>query len=151
MGQLAGCPPAGARRLSRHHFLVANSSEISTIGSAYRALCCQTYLSTFPLWKVPLPLKIKIFVWQLQRDRLPFGTSVIKWHGPGDGMCPLCVVSETGSHIFFSCTRARVLWSFVREALRPDYEDLDLYRFLQTYANQTGRGGSACSGLCLRC
>ena len=79
-------------------------------------------------------MKIKIFVWQLLRDRIPSGTEVLKRHGPGDGMCPLCAVPETKTHILFSCTAAWVLWTFVREALGPHWEALDFAEFLQDRA-----------------
>uniref|UniRef100_A0A453PVZ7 Reverse transcriptase zinc-binding domain-containing protein n=1 Tax=Aegilops tauschii subsp. strangulata TaxID=200361 RepID=A0A453PVZ7_AEGTS len=72
-----------------------------------------------PLWKAQIPLKIKIFMWQLLRDRLPSGTEVLKCHGLGNGLCPLCLVPETGMHILFSCVAAHALWCFVREALGP--------------------------------
>ena len=92
-----------------------------------------------PLWKAPLPLKIKIFVWQLLRDRLPSGTAVMKRHGPGNGLCPLCHVPETGTHILFSCIAAQALWCFVREALGPEWEATDLAGFVQVRATQVGR------------
>ena len=85
-----------------------------------------------------MPLKIKIFLLQLLRDRLPSGTEVCKHNGPGDGIFPLCSVLETGSHILFSCTAARALWSFVRDTLGPDWEAGDLAEFLQARATQTG-------------
>ena len=92
-----------------------------TVRSAYRALFRRPDLPwASALWKAPLPLKTKIFVWQLLRDRLPSGVEVAKRHGPGDGLCPLCAVSETGTHILFSCPAARFLWSFVHEALGPE-------------------------------
>ncbi|KAE8772165.1 ABC transporter G family member 37 [Hordeum vulgare] len=89
-----------------------------------------------PLWKAPLPLKIKIFVWQLLRDRLPSRTEVLKRHGLGNGICPMCQVPETGSHILFSCVAAQTLWCFVREALGPEWEASDLADFLQVRATQ---------------
>uniref|UniRef100_A0A8I6WU24 Reverse transcriptase zinc-binding domain-containing protein n=1 Tax=Hordeum vulgare subsp. vulgare TaxID=112509 RepID=A0A8I6WU24_HORVV len=92
-----------------------------------------------PLWKAPLPVKIKIFVWQLLHDRLPSGTEVLKRHGPGNGTCPLCHVPETGTHILFSCAAAQALWCFVREAPRPEWEAHDLAAFLQVRATQVGR------------
>ncbi|XP_073360357.1 uncharacterized protein [Aegilops tauschii subsp. strangulata] len=50
------------------------SGEFS-VNSAYQALCRLPVLQWLsPLWKAPMPLKIKIFVWQLLRDRLPSGT-----------------------------------------------------------------------------
>ena len=64
------------------------SGEFS-VSSAYQALCRLPVLQWLsPLWKAPMPLKIKIFVWQLLRDRLPSGTEVLKRHGPGNGLCP---------------------------------------------------------------
>lgn len=92
-----------------------------------------------PLWKAPLPLKISFFVWQLLRDRLPSGVEVAKRHGPGDGLCLLCVVPETGMHIFFPCPAARFLWNFIHEALGPEWQASDLGEFLEAAANHTGR------------
>ena len=94
---------------------------------------------TTHLWKAPLPLKIKIFTWQLLRDRLPSGVEVAKRLGPGDGTCPLCAVPETGTHILFSCPAARFLWSFLAEALGPEWQARDLAEFLEVQANHTGR------------
>ncbi|KAI5019375.1 hypothetical protein ZWY2020_044263 [Hordeum vulgare] len=107
------------------------SGEFS-VSLAYLALCRLSVLPWIsPLWKAPLPLKIKIFVWQLLRDRLPLGSEVLKRHGPSNGICPLCHVPETGSHILFSCIAAHALWCFVREALGPEWEAPDLADFLQ--------------------
>ena len=99
---------------------------------------CSSDLS--PLWKAPLPLKIKIFVWQLLRDRLSSGVEVAKRLGPGDGTCPLCAVPETGVHILFTCPAARFLWSFIAEALGPEWQARDLGEFLEVQANRTSKG-----------
>jgi hypothetical protein len=76
------------------------SLGVFTVRSAYRALCRGPSLTwTSLLWKAPIPLKTKIFVWQILRDRLPSGVEVLKRHGPGNGLCPLCVVPEMTHHI----------------------------------------------------
>ena len=93
---------------------------------------------TSHLWKA-LPLKIKIFTWQLLRDRLPPGVEVVKRFGPGDGTCPQCAVPESGTHILFSCPAARFLWSFLAEALGTEWQAQDLGEFLEVQANRTGR------------
>lgn len=140
VGQLAGFPPAGALRLSGHRYLESLTSGFFSMGLAYHAMCrSRPFLGLLLFGRPHCPLKIKIFVWQLSRDRLPFGTEVLKRHGPGDGMCPLCDVPETGSHILFSCMATRSLWSFICEDLGPDWEALDLAEFLETRANQTKR------------
>uniref|UniRef100_A0ACD5TZU3 Uncharacterized protein n=1 Tax=Avena sativa TaxID=4498 RepID=A0ACD5TZU3_AVESA len=116
------------------------SGEFS-VGSAYRALFQGPELTwTSPLWKAPLSLSIRIFVWQLLRDRLPSGVEVAKRRGPGTGLCPLCGTPETWSHILFSCSAARALWSFVQEALGPAWQAQELGEFLQTQANRAGGG-----------
>jgi hypothetical protein len=77
-------------------------------------------------------------VWQLLRDRLPTSVEVAKRHGPGNGLCPLCDVPETTHHIIFACPAARFLWSFIAEALGPEWQAFDLGEFLEARANHTG-------------
>ena len=62
-------------------------------------------------------VKIRIFLWQWIRGRLPTGVEVLKRHGPGDGMCPLCATVEDANHIFFTCASAQFLWSYFRAVL----------------------------------
>jgi hypothetical protein len=64
---------------------------------------------------------------------------VAKRHGPGDGLCPLCAVPETTTHIMFSCPAARFLWSFLQEALGPEWQASVLGEFIEAHANNTGR------------
>jgi hypothetical protein len=55
------------------------------------------------IWKACLPLKIKIFTWQLAINRLPNSEQINHRHGPTDGFCVLCGQVESADHIFFSC------------------------------------------------
>ena len=64
-----------------------------------------------------MPLKIKVFLWQMFRDRLPSSNNVAKRNGPSDGSCAICGAHEDANHIFFNCHLARFAWSAVREAL----------------------------------
>ena len=108
-----------------------------SVCTAYHALCRSPATPWLePMSKAPVPLKIKIFVWQLLRNRLCSGTEVLKQQGPRNGLCPLCAVPETETHILFSCTAVRVMWMFVHEALGPDWEALNLVDFLQYRAMQ---------------
>jgi hypothetical protein len=91
------------------------------------------------MWKAPIPLKTKIFVWQLLPDQIPSGVEVAKRHGPGNGLCPPCAILELTHHIVFACPADRLLWSFVFEALGPEWQALDLGEFLEEHANRTGR------------
>ena len=62
-----------------------------------------------------------------------------KRHGPGNVLCPVCDVSDIGAHILFSCIVTEAFWSFVREALGPNWEALYLVKFLEARATHPGQ------------
>lgn len=68
------------------------------------------------IWQVRVPLKIKVFLWQLLRNKLPTSDNIAKRHGPSSGMCAVCGSLEDANHVFFRCHLARFAWSAVREA-----------------------------------
>ncbi|XP_073353844.1 uncharacterized protein [Aegilops tauschii subsp. strangulata] len=89
------------------------SSSFST-KSLYRAIAPTPSLEPLVLiWWIQLPLKIRIFMWQWIRGRVPSGVEVLKQNVPGDRICPLCGTEE-GSNIIFSCVSAQFLWSCLR-------------------------------------
>ena len=63
-----------------------------------------------------MPLKIKLFLWQMFRDKLPTSLNVAKRNGPASGPCALCGTPEDANHVFFGCSLARFAWSAVRTA-----------------------------------
>jgi hypothetical protein len=69
------------------------------------------------LWSAKLRLKIKIFLWQMAKGRLPSNAQINRRHGASDGNCALCGQFETVDHIFFTCHLASFAWSGIREAL----------------------------------
>jgi hypothetical protein len=69
------------------------------------------------LWSAKLPLKIKTFLWQMAKGRLPSNAQINRRHGASDGKCAMCGQIETVDHIFFSCHLATFAWSGIREAL----------------------------------
>jgi hypothetical protein len=69
------------------------------------------------LWSAKLPLKIKIFLSQMAKGRLPSNAQINRRHGASDGNCALCGHVETVDHIFFSCHLACFAWTGIREAL----------------------------------
>jgi hypothetical protein len=58
-----------------------------------------------------VPLKIKVFLWQMLRGRLPLGDQLVKRRGPSDGNCALCGEREDCNHIFFECYLAKFMWA----------------------------------------
>ena len=93
-------------------------SGIYSVASMYRRLSQgATVAFADDLWAARLPLKIKIFSWQLALDRLPTGVNLVDRHGPSSGCCALCGGLEDANHVFFSCIMAKLGWSVVRKLL----------------------------------
>jgi hypothetical protein len=84
--------------------------------SLYLALCKTPEVPlTKPIWKSKIPLKTKIFTWQLACGRLPSNDQIHARGGASDGKCALCGGEENVEHIFFQCYLAKFMWSGVRE------------------------------------
>jgi hypothetical protein len=66
--------------------------------------------------KARLPLKIKVFVWQVYNNRIPSAEQLIKRNWPGDTGCKVCGQRESTDHIMFQCFLAQFLWFVCRDA-----------------------------------
>ena len=93
------------------------------------------------LWEAKLPLKIKIFSWQLALDKLPSGMQLVTRFGPSDGRCSLCGNWENASHIFFECSKAKFASSVVRQALGMAWSPQNFSQLLPILANLLSRSG----------
>ena len=62
------------------------------------------------LWKLKIPLKIKIFLWFLSRKELLTKDNLTKRRWIGCKKCVFCDVDESVEHLFIKCTFARCIW-----------------------------------------
>jgi hypothetical protein len=86
---------------------------------AYRALFRGPLFLKHPCFGKPRSSsRLRSFVCQLLRDRIPLGVEVFKC---ARGMCQLCVVPGSTTHIMFSCPATQFLRSFSLEALGPEW------------------------------
>jgi hypothetical protein len=69
------------------------------------------------IWALSIPLKVKIFICQLAKGKLPATAQLLQRHGPFDGLCKLCAQGEDVANIFFNCPLARFIWSGIRDML----------------------------------
>jgi hypothetical protein len=92
-----------------------------------------SYILSKIIWKASLPLKIKIFTWQLAIDRLPSSEQINHRFGPSDGLCVMCGQVETANHIFFSCAFAAFMWSGVRSILQVNWNPTSFAQFFSYY------------------
>ena len=105
-------------------------SGVFSVASMYRQLSQgATVAHAKDLWGARLPLKIKIFSWQLALDRLPAGKQLADRLGPSDGHCALCGGVEDATHIFFACPLARFGWSAVRQLLGCNWSPANFPQF----------------------
>jgi hypothetical protein len=82
------------------------------------------------IWKAKLPLKIKIFLWQMAKGKMPTNDQIQRRHGNLDGKCALCGQVESINHIFFSCVLASFMWSGIREAFGVQWNPKNLSELL---------------------
>jgi hypothetical protein len=88
---------------------------------------------------VKLPLKIRIFTWQLVLNRLPTREALAHRRGPSDGRWALCGESESASHLFFSCSLAKFGWSVVRQMLGCRWSPSSFPQFFHILSTFAGR------------
>jgi hypothetical protein len=73
--------------------------------------CARKYL-----WKLNIPLKIKIFMWFLQKKVLLTKDNLAKRNWTGCQKCCYCDALESIDHLFFECPFARVIWRMIHFA-----------------------------------
>ena len=68
------------------------------------------------IWKIKVPLKIKIFMWFLHREVILTKDNLAKRNWNGNKCCSFCDKEETIHHLFFECPFAKVIWRIVHMA-----------------------------------
>ena len=67
-----------------------------------------------PLWKLKLPLKIKVFLWLIHRGVILTKDNLAKRNWHGRMKCCYCSNNETIQHLFFECHNARLIWRIIQ-------------------------------------
>lgn len=73
------------------------------VKSLYSRLCAGGRDNLFKaIWRSWIPLKIRIFLWQAIKRKLPASDQIIKRHGNANAACALCGKTEDTEHILFN-------------------------------------------------
>jgi len=72
------------------------------------------------IWKWKIPLKIKIFLWFLQRDVILTKDNLARKNWKGSEKCLCCNMNETIQHLFFDCPFAKMIWRIIFYATNLD-------------------------------
>ena len=65
------------------------------------------------LWKIKIPLKIKIFLWFLQRGVILTKDNLARKNWKGSQKCTCCNMNETIQHLFIDCPFAKMIWRII--------------------------------------
>ncbi|KAK1669324.1 hypothetical protein QYE76_057483 [Lolium multiflorum] len=107
-----------------------DSSGLFSVKSLFFKLSQGTSVAHFKdMWESRVPLKIKIFSWQLALDKLPSNLQIATRHGPSTGGCALCGAPEDATHIFFSCSLAQFAWAVLRQLLGCNWRQASFPQF----------------------
>ena len=65
------------------------------------------------IWLSKMPLKIKIFLYLLKRDKILTKGNLIKRGWQGDPSCPFCGEFESTDHLFVQCAFVNSIWQWI--------------------------------------
>ena len=68
------------------------------------------------VWKVNIPLKIKVFMWFVHKQVILTKDNLVKRNWTGSTRCSFCDRDETIKHLLLDCPLAKVLWRMVQIA-----------------------------------
>jgi hypothetical protein len=83
---------------------------IFTVRSMYNTIIVQNIWENRLLWKLKLPLKIKIFLWYLNKGVTLTKDNLVRRNWMGNTKCVFCDCEENIQHLFFDCHYAKFLW-----------------------------------------
>jgi hypothetical protein len=85
-----------------------------TVSSIYRNLIQQGVVpDKSPLWKLKIPLKIKIFLWYLKKGVILTKDNLAKRKRQGSVKYCFCSSDETIQHLFLDCHFASFVWNTI--------------------------------------
>jgi hypothetical protein len=70
------------------------------------------YLRSY-LWKIKVPLKVKIFMWFLSNKVLLTKDNLVRRKWTGSQKCCFCDSLETVEHLFITCPFAQIIWRMI--------------------------------------
>ena len=89
------------------------------------------------LWKLKIPLKIKIFLWYLGRGVILTKENLAKRGWTGSMKCCFCNQNETIQHIFFDCYLIRNIWRIIYFAFNIE-RPININHIIENWATNKG-------------
>ena len=101
------------------------------------------------VWKVKVPLKIKVFMWFVHKQVILTKDNLAKRNWTGPTRCSFCDRDETIKHLFLDCPLAKVLWRTMHIASNitpPNSVSMLFGTWLNRIESETAR--HICVGVC---
>jgi hypothetical protein len=90
----------------------ANKGGFFTVSSMYKILMLNGEIPRKSIiWKLRIPLKIKIFLWYLKKGVILTKDNLAKRRWKGSLLCSFCNSKESIQHLFLDCVFARYIWT----------------------------------------
>lgn len=67
------------------------------------------------IWKCKIPLKVKVFLWQVVHKKLQTAMAFKKRGWQGSPLCCICLKPESVNHILYECVFAQFVWCCIRD------------------------------------
>jgi hypothetical protein len=94
---------------------LAQQNRKFSVCSMYRVLVVPHILPRdHVIWKLKLPLKVKIFIWYLIKGVALIKDNLAKRQWKGSLKCCYCNMDESIQHLFFDCPCVRFVWRVVQ-------------------------------------
>jgi hypothetical protein len=115
-----------------------HQNGVYSINSMYRALISDNRVRyDMTLWKLKIPLHIKIFMWYVKRGVVLTKDNLITHNWKGCKLCAFCIKPESIQHIFLDCHLAKFLWRVVPVTFNIDFATSVEHMF-NGWANSVG-------------
>jgi hypothetical protein len=81
------------------------------------------------MWKVRIPLKIKIFIWYVYKGVVLTKDNLAKYNCNRSKQCSFCCKDESIQRLFFDCYYARFMWGLIHIifGIRPPHNTNHLF------------------------
>jgi hypothetical protein len=106
------------------------SSGVFRVKDLYLQLRAEGSFPQKFLWKIKIPMKVRIFLCEVLKNRILTKDNLLKRGWTGNDQCQFCSEKETVNHLLFGCGLAKLTWQVVLCAFQlvrpPDRVD-DLF------------------------
>jgi hypothetical protein len=89
------------------------------------------------IWKLKIPLKIKVFLWNLGRGAILTKDNLAKRRWKGSLTCCFCNRNESIHHLFFDCYIAKNIWRIIYLALKIEMP-VNINHIIESWASNCG-------------